>query len=158
MQLRRILTAFFILVLFLVSSLSVVARPTVALQSADYVQSGTLNLAMPNCIDSFSQFTTACYQPWYFLQTMFPDDGVPTAIGLDHVAVQSYSSNSNGSVWYFNVTPGMTWSDDVPANATDLAYSIQQMFANYSWAAGSLLTYIGLLNGSPQTAIPGRHR
>jgi peptide/nickel transport system substrate-binding protein len=47
----------------------------------------------------------------------------------------------------------MTWSDGVAANATDLAWSIQQMYANYSWTAGSLLSYLRLLKGSPQQAV-----
>jgi peptide/nickel transport system substrate-binding protein len=145
--------AVFVLAVILGSGLLVSTRPATSAKSLGYQQSGTLNLAMPNCIDSFSQFTTECYQPWYFLQTMFPDNGVPTALGLIHIAVQSYTSNSNGTVWYFTVTPNMTWSDGVPANATDLAWSIQQMFANYSWGAGSMLSYASLLNGTAQQAI-----
>lgn len=127
--------------------------PVVAQPGQNYAQSGTLNLAMPNCMDSFSQFLTACNPPWYFLQDMFPDNGVPTALGLVHVAVQSYWSSPNGTIWYFRVTPGMTWSDGVPANATDLAWSIQQMYTSYPWGAGSLVAYASLLNGSPQRAV-----
>lgn len=121
--------------------------------TSSYQQSGTLTIAMPNCIDSFSQFTTTCSQPWYFLQTMFPDDGVPTANGIDSVAVNDYYSSSNGTVWYFHLTPGMTWSDGVPVNATDLTWSIQQMFSSYSWGAGSLAGYASLLAGTPQQAV-----
>jgi len=150
---RKLLLPLLVLVLFLTSGFLVASKPTVTAKSQSFVQSGTLNLAEPNCFDSFSQFTTECYQPWYYLQTMFPDNGVPTALGLVHIAVQSYVSNANGTVWYFQVTPNMTWSDGVPANATDLAWSIQQMFANYSWGAGSMLSYVSLLKGTPQQAI-----
>jgi peptide/nickel transport system substrate-binding protein len=121
--------------------------------TTSYQQSGTLTLAMPNCIDSFAQFTTECDQPWYFIQTMFPDDGVPTATGIDSVAVNSYYSSSNGTIWYFHLTPGMTWSDGVPVNSTDLTWSIQQMFSSYSWGAGSLAGYASLLAGTPQQAV-----
>jgi peptide/nickel transport system substrate-binding protein len=131
------------------------AAPRASAQTASgsYSQSGTLTLAMPNCFDSLSQFTTTCSDPWYFLQTMFPDGGVPTVNGIVHVAVEDYYSSPNGTVWYFHLRPGMTWSDGVPVNATDLTWSIQEMFASYSWGAGSLAGYVSLLNGTPQQAV-----
>lgn len=116
-------------------------------------QSGTLNLAQPNCIDSFSQFTTTCSPPWYYLSVLYPEDGIPTATGVFHEPVESYWSSPNGTIWYFRVTPGMTWSDGVAANATDLAWSIQQMYASYSWGAGSTAAYASLLKGTPQQAV-----
>jgi peptide/nickel transport system substrate-binding protein len=118
-----------------------------------YTQSGTLILAEPNCIDSFSQFTTGCNPPWYYLSVLYPEDGIPTATGIYHEPVESFWSSPNGTIWYFRVTPGMTWSDGVPANATDLAWSIQQMYASYSWGAGSLAEYANLLAGTPQQAV-----
>lgn len=120
---------------------------------SSYAQSGTLTLAMPNCIDSFSQFTTTCNQPWYFLSVLYPEPGIPTATGVYHEPVESYWSSPNGTIWYFRVTPGMTWSDGVPANSTDLAWSIQQMYDNFTWGAGSLVGYTSLLNGTPQQAV-----
>jgi peptide/nickel transport system substrate-binding protein len=108
---------------------------------------------MPNCFDALTQFTTSCSAPWYFLQTMFPDPGVPTATGVDHVAVEDYYSSPNGTIWYFQLRPGMTWSDGVPVNSTDLTYTIQLMFSTFSWGAGSLAGYASLLNGTPQTAV-----
>jgi ABC-type transport system substrate-binding protein len=116
-------------------------------------QSGTLNLAQPNCIDSFSQFLTTCNPPWYYLSVLYPEDGIPTATGVFHEPVVSYWSSPSGLTWYFRVAPGMTWSDGVQANATDLAWSIQQMYTSYSWASGSLASYASLLQGTPQQAV-----
>ncbi len=85
---------------------------------------------------------------------MYPDDGVPTATGIIPVAVSSYWSNTNATTWYFRVSPGMTWSDGVAANATDLAFSFQSMFTTYAWGgAGSLSGYASLLNGNASTAV-----
>lgn len=85
---------------------------------------------------------------------MYPDNGVPTASGIIPVAVSNYWSNANATTWYFRVTPGMTWSDGVPANATDLAFSLESMFTTYAWGgAGSLAGYASLLNGNVSTAI-----
>jgi len=114
---------------------------------------GTLHLALPNTIDNFSQFLTSSYQAWYFLQMVYPDLGVPTAFGLMHLAVSKYWSNPTATTWYFMLTPGMTWSDGVPVNATDLAYSIQLMFSTYTWGAGSLSGYSSYLAGSIQNSI-----
>jgi len=108
---------------------------------------------MPNCFDSMTQFTTTCSDPWYFLQTMFPDAGVPTVNGIVHVAVEDYYSSPNGTIWYFQLRPGMTWSDGVPVNSTDLTYTIQLMFSSFSWGAGNLAGYASLLNGTPQQAV-----
>ena len=140
--------------LILFGSLSAaIVLPLRAQSSSDYVQTGTLNLAEPNCIDSFTQFTTTCGPPWYYLSVLYPEDGIPSATGVFHEPVESYWSSSNGTIWYYRVTPGMTWSDGVPANATDLAWSIQQMYASYSWGAGSLAGYANLLEGTPQQAV-----
>jgi len=130
-----------------------VVSPLQAQSSQNYVQTGTLNLALPSCIDSFSQFTTTCGPPWYYLSVLYPEDGIPTATGIYREPVVSYWSSSNGTVWYFRVKPGMSWSDGVAANSTDLAWSIQQMYASYSWGAGSLAGYANLLDGTPQQAV-----
>jgi peptide/nickel transport system substrate-binding protein len=42
----------------------------------------------------------------------------------------------------------MAWSDGVPVNATDLAYSLQLMFSTFTWGAGSLSGYASSLAGS----------
>ncbi|MDG6921462.1 MAG: ABC transporter substrate-binding protein [Nitrososphaerota archaeon] len=139
--------------LAVMSGLAPAVVPAASSSGSSYSQSGTLILAEPNCIDSFTQFLTACNPPWYYLQDMFPDNGVPTALGLVHVAVQSYWTSTNGTIWYFRVTPGMTWSDGVQANATDLSWSIQQMYSSFSWGAGSLVPYASLLRGTPQQAV-----
>ncbi len=117
-------------------------------------QGGTLVLALPNTIDTFNQLQTNSYQAWYFNQLMYPDDGVPTPTGIVPVAVSSYWSNTNATTWYFRVTPGMTWSDGTPANATDLAFSFVSMFSTYAWGgAGSLSGYASLLNGNASQAV-----
>jgi ABC-type transport system substrate-binding protein len=111
-------------------------------------------MALPNAIDNFNQLQTNSYYSWYFNQLMYPDNGVPTAIGLAHVAVQSYWSNANSTTWYFRVAPGMTWSDGVPANATDLAFSIRTMYTSFKWGfSGSLSGYASLLSGTPQNSV-----
>ncbi len=111
-------------------------------------------LALPNTIDTFNQLQTNSYQAWYFNQLMYPDNGVPTNTGIVPVAVSNYWSNANATTWYFRVTPGMTWSDGVPANATDLAFSLQSMFTTYAWGgAGSLSGFASLLNGNATTAV-----
>ena len=114
---------------------------------------GTLTLALANTIDNFSQFLTSSYQAWYFLQMCYPDLGVPLPTGLLHVAVSNYWSNANASTWYFQIRPGMTWSDGVPVNATDLAYSIKLMFSSFSWGAGSLSLYSTYLAGPLDSAV-----
>lgn len=114
---------------------------------------GTLTLALANTIDNFSQFLTSSYQAWYFLQMCYPDLGVPLPTGVLHVAVSNYWSNSKANTWYFQIRPGMTWSDGVPVNATDLAYSIQLMFSSYSWGAGSLSLYSTYLAGPIDSAV-----
>jgi len=117
-------------------------------------QGGTLVLALPNTIDTFNQLQTNSYQAWYFNQLMYPDNGVPTTTGILPVAVSSYWSNANATTWYFRVTPGMTWSDGVSANATDLAFSLISMFTTYAWGgAGSLTGYASLLNGNASQAV-----
>jgi peptide/nickel transport system substrate-binding protein len=108
---------------------------------------------LPNTIDNFSQFLTTSYQAWYFNQMVYPDLGVPTAFGLLHEAVSQYWSNPSATVWYFMVRPGMTWSDGVPVNATDLAYSIQLMFSTYTWGAGSMSIYAPYLAGTIQNSV-----
>ena len=138
----------------LLGAVGVLIVPAVATATGSTVsQSGTLTLAEPNCIDSFSQFTTTCSPPWYYLSVLYPEPGIPTVAGVYHEPVESYWSSPNGTVWYFRVTPGMTWSDGIPANATDLAWDIQQMYSSYSWGAGSLSGYVGLLAGTPQQAV-----
>jgi len=140
--------------MLLLGTVGVLAIPAGAgAQSSSVSQSGTFTIAEPNCIDSFSQFTTTCNPPWYYLSVLYPEDGIPTVSGVYHEPVESYWSSPNGTIWYFRVTPGMTWSDGVPANATDLAWDIQQMYANYTWGAGSTLGYASLLAGTPQQAI-----
>jgi len=84
---------------------------------------------------------------------VYPDLGVPTAFGLMHEAVSQYWSNPSATVWYFMVRPGMTWSDGVPVNATDLAYSIQLMFSTYTWGAGSMSIYAPYLSGTIQNSV-----
>ncbi|HYA56424.1 MAG TPA: ABC transporter substrate-binding protein [Nitrososphaerales archaeon] len=143
-----------VIAVLLLGTAGVLIVPVVASSSSSSVsQSGTLTLAEPNCIDSFSQFTTTCNPPWYYLSVLYPEDGIPTVTGVYHEPVESYWSSPNGTIWYFRVTPGMTWSDGVPANATDLAWDIQQMYASYSWGAGSLAGYASLLAGTPQQAV-----
>ena len=117
------------------------------------VHGGTLHLALPNTIDNFSQFLTTSYQAWYFLQMCYPNFGIPVAGSLLHVAVENYWSNPTADTWYFQIRPGMTWSDGVPVNATDLAYSIQLMFSSYTWGAGSLSSYQQYLKGGLRNAI-----
>ncbi len=114
---------------------------------------GTLHLALPNTIDNFSQFLTTSYQAWYFNQMVYPDFGVPTASGLLHVAVSTYWSNANATTWYFMVRPGMTWSDGVPVNATDLAYTMQLEFSTFTWGAGALSGWASSLTGSITDSI-----
>ena len=114
---------------------------------------GTLTLALPNTIDNFSQFLTSSYQSWYFLQMSYPNFGIPLPTGILHVAVSDYWSNTNATVWYFQIRSGMTWSDGVPVNATDLAYSIQLMLSTYTWGAGSLSTYQQYLAGTIQNSV-----
>ena len=138
----------------LVSTFAIInTTPAHSQSNSSFTQTGTLNLAEPNCIDSFSQFTTTCSPPWYYLSILYPEPGIPTATGVYHEPVESYRSSANGTYWYFRVTPGMTWADGVPANATDLAWDVQQMFSSYSWGAGSLYGYLSLLNGTPQQAV-----
>ena len=112
-----------------------------------------MHLALPNTIDNFSQFLTNSYQAWYFNQMVYPDFGVPTAFGLLHVAVSSYWSNANATTWYFMIRPGMTWSDGVPVNATDLAYTIQLNFDTFTWGAGALSGFASSLTGSIPNSI-----
>jgi len=112
-----------------------------------------LHLALPNTIDNFSQYLTTSYQAWYFNQMCYPDLGVPTAFGLMHLAVSQYWSNPTATTWYFMIRPGMTWSDGVPVNATDLAYSLQLMFSTFTWGAGSLSIYSSYLSGGIANAI-----
>jgi peptide/nickel transport system substrate-binding protein len=140
-----------VVAVLLIGAAGVLIVPAAA--SSPVSQSGTLTLAEPNCIDSFSQFLTTCSPPWYYLSVLYPEPGIPTVTGVYHEPVESYWSSTNGTVWYFRVTPGMTWSDGVPANATDLAWDIQQMYASYSWGAGSLAGYASLLAGTPQQAV-----
>jgi len=140
-----------VVTVLLLGTVGVLAVPARA--SAPVNQSGSLILAEPNCIDSFTQFTTTCGPPWYYLSVLYPENGIPTVSGVYHEPVESYWSSPNGTIWYFRVTPGMTWSEGVPANATDLAWDIQQMYASYSWGAGSLAGYVSLLAGTPQQAV-----
>jgi len=114
---------------------------------------GTLTLALANTIDNFSQYLTTSYQAWYFNQMVYPDFGVPLPSGIMHVAVSNYWSNEQATVWYFQIRPGMTWSDGVPVNATDLAYSIKLMFSSFPWGAGSLSSYTSFLAGSMDSAV-----
>ncbi len=114
---------------------------------------GTLHLALPNTIDNFSQFLTSSYQAWYFNQMDYPDPGVPVSTGLMHVAVSNYWSNTQATTWYFMVRPGMTWSDGIPVNATDLAYSLKLMFSTFTWGAGSLSLYASYLAGTVDSSI-----
>src|SRR5208282_6120223 len=83
----------------------------------------------------------------------YPDLGVPTASGLLHVAVSSYWSNPDATTWYFMIRPGMTWSDGVPVNATDLVYTLQLIFSTFTWGAGSLSGYASSLAGSVTNSI-----
>lgn len=141
-----------LLLLFATSTIASLSNARAVAQSP--TQGGTLILALPNTIDTFNQLQTNSYQAWYFNQLMWPDDGVPTATGIVPVAVSNYWSNANATTWYFRVTPGMTWSDGVPASATDLAFSLESMFTSYAWGgAGSLTGYASLLNGNASTAI-----
>ena len=154
LQFGRAPKAVLIISLLILGSVAFMATPRVSATSTGTgSQSGTLTLAMPNCFDSLTQFTTSCSDPWYFLQTMFPDAGVPTSTGIEHVAVEDYYSSPNGTVWYFQLRPGLTWSDGVAVNSTDLTYTIQLMFSSFSWGAGSLAGYASLLNGTPQQAV-----
>ncbi len=114
---------------------------------------GTLHLALPNTIDNFSQFLTSSYQAWYFNQMVYPDLGVPVSTGLMHVAVSNYWSNAQATTWFFMLRSGMTWSDGVPVNSTDLAYSLKLMFSTFTWGAGSLSLYSSYLAGSIDSSI-----
>jgi peptide/nickel transport system substrate-binding protein len=114
---------------------------------------GTLTLALPNTIDNFSQFLTTSYQAWYFNQMVYPNFGIPLPTGVLHVAVSDYWSNTKADTWYFQVRPGMTWSDGVPVNATDVAYSIKLMLSSYPWGAGSLSSYQQFLAGSVDSSV-----
>lgn len=115
---------------------------------------GTLRLALANTLDNWTQFNTASYQAWYFLQMAYPNLGIPLPSGIMHVALQDYWSNSQATTWYFRIRPGMTWSDGVPVNATDLEYSIQLMFGKYSWGGiGSLYVWQSYLAGPITTAV-----
>ena len=152
---RKGIVTISLLLLFAASTLvALLGSPAVA-EASSPSRGGTLVMALPNTIDTFNQLQTNSYQVWYFNQLMYPDNGVPTATGLVHVAVQDYWSNANATVWYFRVTPGMTWSDGVPANATDLAFSLQVMFSSYpKWGGSTSLSgYASLLNGNITNAI-----
>jgi peptide/nickel transport system substrate-binding protein len=103
---------------------------------------GTLTLALPNTLDNWTQFLTASYEAWYFLQLAYPNPGIPLSTGIMHVAVLNYWSNDQANTWYFRIRPGMTWSDGVPVTAADLEYSIRLMFSKYNWGGiGSLYVY-----------------
>ena len=103
---------------------------------------GTLRLALPNTLDNWTQYLTASYEAWYFLQLAYPNPGIPLSTGIMHVAVLDYWSNDPATTWYFRIRPGMTWSDGVPVTATDLEYSIRLMFSKFNWGGiGSLYVY-----------------
>ena len=152
---RKGIVTISLLLLFAASALVALLGSPAVSEASSPTQGGTLVMALPNTIDTFNQLQTNSYQAWYFNQLMYPDNGVPAANGLVHVAVQDYWSNSNATTWYFRVTPGMTWSDGVPANATDLAYSLQVMFSTYpKWGGSTSLSgYASLLNGNITNAI-----
>ncbi len=137
-----------VLVLVIVSSGFLPARAQTTIQHG-----GTLTLALPNTLDNWSQFNTASYQAWYFLQLAYPNFGIPLPGGIMHVALANYWSNPQATTWYFQLRPGMTWSDGVPVNATDIQYSLQLMFNKYTWGSGSLSGYQSYLAGPVSTAI-----
>ena len=108
-----------------------------------------MRLALPNTLDNWTQFLTASYEAWYFLQLAYPNPGIPLSTGIMHVAVLHYWSNDQANTWYFRIRPGMTWSDGVPVTATDLEYSIRLMFSKYNWGGiGSLYVYQNYLAGT----------
>ncbi len=111
-------------------------------------------MALANTLDNWTQFMTSSYQAWYFLQMAYPNLGIPLPSGIMHVALQDYWSNAQATTWYFRIRPGMTWSDGVPVNATDLEYSIRLMFSKFTWGGiGSLSVYQSYLAGPVTTAV-----
>jgi peptide/nickel transport system substrate-binding protein len=152
---RKGIVTISLLLLFAASTLVALLGSPAVVEASSPSQGGTLVMALPNAIDTFNQLQTNAYQAWYFNQLMYPDNGVPASSGLVHVAVQNYWANTNATAWYFRVTPGVTWSDGVPANATDLAFSLRVMFSTYpKWGGStSLAGDASLLNGNITTAI-----
>jgi len=152
-RVEKLNSRFRLVILAVLINVTLISATFLPAYSQTIQHGGTLHLALPNTIDNFSQFLTTSFQAWYFNQMAYPDLGVPTAFGLMHEAVSQYWSNPSATVWYFMIRPGMTWSDGVPVNATDLAYSIQLMFSTYTWGAGSMSIYAPYLAGTIQNSV-----
>lgn len=114
---------------------------------------GTLRLVLGSTIDNFNEFLTNSNTGWYMGQMMYPQYGIPLTTGILHLGTSDYWSNAKGDTWYFRVRPGMTWSDGVPVNATDLEYAMRLAFSTFTWGSGGLAFVSGYLAGRVASSV-----
>ena len=114
--------------------------PGVVNAQSSPASNGTLKMTFAGTLTTLNPFG-ATWPDWWVIQLEYAFFGALNpngSVNPQQSLVNSYSSNSNYTVWNFNVRPGAKWSDGVPINASDLIYTLGVALqpANYpfSWA------------------------
>jgi ABC-type transport system substrate-binding protein len=80
-------------------------------------------------------------------QIPYPSYTIIGTDGVVHPSVATFAAvPNNNSEWVFNVIPGLKWSDGVPVNASDLAYSLGIFLKTGPWAGLAQVAYQGGLS------------
>ena len=117
-------------VLFVLILLAIPAFPLSLVQPshASGAPSGVMRMTLVGKPESFNQLTAApgCISCWRIMELEYafglpvrPDGSNNTKAAL----FDWIKTNSNATVWDFNIRPAAKWSDGVPINSTDITFS-----------------------------------
>ena len=154
-EVRNVLLAVFITAIFLLTSAWAMALNASAAEERIFVVGGTESVSTAN---PFRGIYDADYMMYYYLYnylTEYDDNGTPipdlaqswwymdgqTAFASGSTKTDLLNRNASewpvGSIWEYNLTEGVTWSDGAPFDADDVRYTIDlQTGVNYAsfWA------------------------
>jgi ABC-type oligopeptide transport system substrate-binding subunit len=122
-----------LIMFLLLSSISLVSHPS-GLKTVAQSQSSILRVTLTTPPNSLNYLTlTTGGSAWYIIGLEYlqiaggenAPDGTPSQ---HHSLTDWYSSNSNFTVWEFNVAPGLRWSDGTSVTVNDILVPWSQKF------------------------------
>jgi peptide/nickel transport system substrate-binding protein len=109
--------------LLLAASFPVLSSVSAASQTPSCPASQVFKMNLVSPPTSLSSLTAVGNTPFSII-SLKDDSSIPTpapsGVPYADTGFDTYSSNSNYTIWTFNVKPGLTWSDGTPASSADI--------------------------------------
>ncbi len=83
----------------------------------------------PDNLNPFVGVSASCYEAWHLQYDLLNGYDAASLTPKPEFA-ESWSHTPDGLMWTFQIRPGMTWQDGVPATAHDVAFTFNYIIAN----------------------------